>query len=188
MCWHLVCFFSLSCLPQSLNVIEIFCCKCKFVLSYFDSYIRVGSRRSLEEMEKRCDTVWHDCTSSFLSSLTIFDNVLFKYDRIEEFVPKRFVNFMCVHNYRYCYGNEVEGDYDDNNNNGNNDSIIRYSTLYFIHYDSAPIYVESVQQQQQHNICVLHITAKSAFRSTASVHRVCMYECKSQVRSMRHLT
>lgn len=27
-----------------------------------------------------------------------------------------FVNFMCVHNYGYCYGNEVEGDEDDDGN------------------------------------------------------------------------
>lgn len=34
---------------------------------------------------------------------------------------------MCVHNYGYCYGNNVEGDYDDDHG-GNNYSTSLYST------------------------------------------------------------
>lgn len=76
---------------------------------------------------------------------------MFKYNRNEAF-SKMFVNFMCVHNYGYCYGNEVEGDEDDDGN--------YYTTPLFMHSESTPIFVE----RAQHNICEVDITAESAFR------------------------
>lgn len=111
-------------------------------------------------MESRSSTLSENMSAhqaSFASS--IWQCILFKYNRIEESSSKEVCQFhVCTQLPLLLHGNDVAGDYDDDN--GNNYSIILYFTLYFIHYDSAPIYVESIQQ---HNICVLHITTESAF-------------------------